>query len=80
MIHVMVSGPWARVTCTENLRSVSGGQENMGVVQATNLYTFSGEEWLMIHHHGSPIFTELNLNYSSIRARRLTFSAAASKS
>ena len=35
-----MSGPWARVTCTENLRSVSGGQENMGLVQATNLYTF----------------------------------------
>ena len=56
-VHVMVSGPWARVTCTENLRSVSGGQENLGIVQATNLYTLSGEEWLMVHHHGSPIFT-----------------------
>ena len=56
-VNVTVSGPWARVTCVENLRSVAGGQENMGQVQATNLYTFTGEEWLMVHHHGSPIFT-----------------------
>ncbi len=57
-VEVLVSGPWARVTCMENLRSVSGGQENMGLVQATNLYTLQGDRWLMVHHHGSPIFTE----------------------
>lgn len=56
-VHVLVSGPWARVTCTENLRSVSGGQESMGQVQATNVYTLQGDRWLMVHHHGSPIFT-----------------------
>ena len=56
-VHVLVSGPWARVTCVENLRSVAGGQENMGQVQATNLLTLTGNEWLMVHHHGSPIFT-----------------------
>ena len=56
-VHVLVSGPWARMTCTENLRSVSGGQENTGQVQATNLYTLQGDRWLMVHHHGSPIFT-----------------------
>ena len=41
-VHVLVSGPWARVTCVENLRSVAGGQENMGQVQATNLFHPNG--------------------------------------
>ena len=55
-VHVTVTGPWARVTCVENLRSVAGGQENLGMVQATNLYVLQGDRWLMAHHHGSPLF------------------------
>ena len=56
-VHILVVGDLARVTCVENLRSVVGDEQNTGQVQATNLYVQRGEQWLMVHHHGSPIFT-----------------------
>ena len=56
-INALVTGDFGWVTCTESLRSVAGGQQNMGVVQTTNLFLRRGEAWLMVHHHGSPIYT-----------------------
>ena len=56
-VHILVVGDLARVTCVENLRNVVGDEQNTGQVQATNLYILRGEQWLMAHHHGSPIFT-----------------------
>ena len=56
-VHVLVGGEFARVSCTENLRSVVGSEQSMGQVQATNIFLQRGERWLMVHHHGSPIFT-----------------------
>ena len=56
-VSALVTGDFGWVTCTENLRSVAGGQQNMGIVQTTNLFLRRGESWLMVHHHGSPIYT-----------------------
>lgn len=56
-VDALVAGDFGWVTCTENLRSVVGGQQNTGVVQTTNLFLQRGETWLMVHHHGSPIYT-----------------------
>ena len=62
-VHVLVSGPWARVTCVENLRSVAGGQENMGQVQATNLFHPNGRRLV----NGPP--PRLPYFYGLIRAK-----------
>ena len=56
-VRVLMSGDFAWVTCTENLRSVVGDEQNMGIVQATNIFVQRGEAWLMVHHHGSPLLT-----------------------
>ena len=52
--NVVLEGDWAWVTCTENLISVVDGRVTEGRVQATNIFKRHGEQWLMVHHHGSP--------------------------
>jgi hypothetical protein len=48
---VTIQGPLAVVTLDENLVD-SGGT---GTVAATNIYAHSGDRWLLVLHHGSPV-------------------------
>lgn len=54
-IQVQVAGDIAWVICTENITSRQDDQPVESRVLATNLYERIGDEWLMIHHHGSPV-------------------------
>ncbi len=54
-IQIQVAGDIAWVICTENIISRQDDQPVESRVLATNLYERIGDEWLMIHHHGSPV-------------------------
>lgn len=54
-VQVQVAGDIGWVICTENLSSRQGEQSIESRVLATNLFERIGDEWLMIHHHGSPV-------------------------
>ncbi len=54
-IQIQVAGDLAWVICTENITSQQGEATVESRVLATNLYEKTGERWLIIHHHGSPV-------------------------
>ena len=54
-IQVQVPGDVAWVICTENITSKQGDATQESRVLATNLYERVGEQWKIIHHHGSPV-------------------------
>jgi ketosteroid isomerase-like protein len=55
-VDIVVDGDLAWVTCVEHVRvSVEGEPQNNRIL-ATNLYSKRPAGWLMIHHHGSPVF------------------------
>lgn len=54
-IQIQVAGDLAWVICTENITSQQGEATLESRVLATNLYEKTGERWLIIHHHGSPV-------------------------
>jgi ketosteroid isomerase-like protein len=49
---VQVAGDMAWV---ENIISQQADEPQQARVLATNLFERIGDEWLMIHHHGSPV-------------------------
>jgi ketosteroid isomerase-like protein len=52
---IQVAGDMAWVICMENITSQQADEPQQTRVLATNLFERIGDEWLMIHHHGSPI-------------------------
>ena len=52
-LQVQVAADVAWVICTENITSRVGDATQNSRVVATNLYERIGEEWKIIHHHGS---------------------------
>lgn len=54
-LQIQVAGDVAWVICVENITSRQGETLQETRVLATNLYERIGDEWKMIHHHGSPI-------------------------
>jgi len=57
-IKAHVQGKIGWVTCFENLESRDAERWVKSQVLATNIFEEKGERWLMIHHHGSPIFQD----------------------
>jgi ketosteroid isomerase-like protein len=53
-VSVHLDSHVAWVTCTENL-SDSPDARAMTRILATNIYQFSDDDWLLVHHHASPI-------------------------
>jgi len=51
-----LAGDYAWVVCVENVTSVSSGQVSEFRILTTNILISRGELWLMVHHHGSPIY------------------------
>jgi ketosteroid isomerase-like protein len=47
----------AWVVCTENISSAQQDRYIESTVLATNIYEKNDGRWLMIHHHGSPVFS-----------------------
>ncbi len=54
-LQVQVAADVAWVICTENISSRVGESPQTSRVVATNLFERIGEEWKIIHHHGSPL-------------------------
>ena len=54
-IQVQVAADVAWVICTENITSRVGEEDQHSTIVATNLYERIGDEWKIIHHHGSPL-------------------------
>jgi ketosteroid isomerase-like protein len=55
-VMVQVAGDMAWVICVENIASQQSADEpQQARVLATNLFERIGDEWLMIHHHGSAV-------------------------
>jgi ketosteroid isomerase-like protein len=54
-VMVQVAGDIAWVICVENLTTQQSDEPQQARVLATNLYERIGDEWLMIHHHGSAV-------------------------
>ncbi len=52
-LQVQVAADVAWVICTENITSRVGDATQNSRVVATNLYERIGDEWKIIHHHGS---------------------------
>lgn len=51
-VHLCGRGAW--VTCVENL-SDTPDSLTMTRILATNIYELSDDDWLLVHHHASPI-------------------------
>jgi ketosteroid isomerase-like protein len=56
-VQVYFSGALAWVVCVESIESDDGERWVESQVLATNLFERREDRWLMIHHHGSPVFT-----------------------
>ena len=54
-LQVQVAADIAWVICTENISSRVGESPQESRVVATNLFERIGDEWKIIHHHGSPL-------------------------
>jgi hypothetical protein len=50
-----VYGKLGIVTLVEEITSKTLTSIRSGAIMATNIFEFDGEEWKMIHHHGSPM-------------------------
>lgn len=54
-VTIQVAGDMAWVICVENITSQQSEESQHAKVLATNLFERIGDEWLMIHHHGSAV-------------------------
>ncbi|MHB8483915.1 MAG: nuclear transport factor 2 family protein [Nitrospiria bacterium] len=57
-VNAHITGALGWVTCFENLESRDGERWVKSQILTTNIYELKGEKWLMVHHHGSPIFQD----------------------
>lgn len=54
-VQVVVAGPLAWVTCTENILAEVRGRISVTAVLATNVFERTPEGWRMVHHHASHV-------------------------
>ncbi|HEY4682244.1 MAG TPA: nuclear transport factor 2 family protein [Candidatus Acidoferrales bacterium] len=54
-VEVQMLGDVAWVVCNEKITSTTDKGFDTALIQATNIFVRRGENWLMIHHHASPI-------------------------
>ena len=54
--QVHVAGDYAWVVCVENITSVVDGNVTEFKVLTTNILAHRDGRWLMVHHHGSPMY------------------------
>jgi ketosteroid isomerase-like protein len=55
-VHAQVHGDLAWVACTEEIDSRHRDGKVQARVQATNVFERREGRWLLVHHHGSPIY------------------------
>lgn len=54
-VMIQVAGDMAWVICVENIVNQQSDEAQQAKVLATNLFERIGDEWLLIHHHGSAV-------------------------
>ena len=54
--QVHVAGDFAWVICIENITSVVDTNVSEFRVLTTNMFRKQDDRWLMVHHHGSPLY------------------------
>ncbi len=54
-VMVQMEGDIAWVVCNENITSTTRSGFDTALVLATNIFVRREENWLMIHHHASPL-------------------------
>ena len=54
-VWVQAFGDFAWVTCTENITVFNESSFDSALAAATNLFVLRDGNWLMVHHHASPI-------------------------
>ena len=54
-VMIQVAGDMAWVICVESITSQQADEPQEAKVLATNLFERIGDEWLLIHHHGSAV-------------------------
>ena len=54
-VMAQVAGDMAWVVCVENITTHQSDEPQQAKVLATNLFERIGDEWLLIHHHGSAV-------------------------
>lgn len=56
-LKIVIHGEIGWVNCTEEVKQMIDGEAQITTVLTTNLYLHQQNDWLMIHHHGSPVFS-----------------------
>jgi ketosteroid isomerase-like protein len=54
-VEVQIHADVAWVVCNENITSTTESGFDTALLLATNIFLRRGENWLMMHHHASPI-------------------------
>lgn len=54
-VMIQVAGDMAWVICVESITSQQSDEPQEAKVLATNIFERIGDEWLLIHHHGSAV-------------------------
>ncbi len=56
-LHLTVHGGVAWIVCTENIETEMDETIQKSRVVATNVFEYREGRWVMVHHHGSPVFS-----------------------
>ena len=57
-VDIAIQGDIAWISCIEHITTVNEGRPEVSRILATNIFVKDGKRWLMLHHHGSPIFIQ----------------------
>ena len=56
-LQIVIHGNIGWVNCMEGVTQMINGEPQITYVLTTNLYLHQQNDWLIIHHHGSPVFS-----------------------
>ena len=56
-LQIVIHGKIGWVNCMEEVTQMIDGEPQITYVLTTNLYLHQQSDWLMIHHHGSPVLS-----------------------
>ena len=57
LVHVARDAAW--VCCLENVTTASQKTFSTALVEATNIFVRHGSGWLLVHHHTTPVATDV---------------------